>query len=176
MIDLTYDPRAALEITRYHTWRRMRDQSVGEHSCQIQRIMLCIRPDTPRKLLVYAIFHDIGEPCGDIPYPFKKNNPNLKREHRLVEGGVVVRMQDEHGVPNRPVLTEQEEDFFKMCENIEMWEYGVTEVNMGNQYAVLVAERMILVASTLAEKMPEDIKVATKKYINNRMKQESPNV
>lgn len=30
----TIDPRRAGEVTRYHTWSRLREQSVGEHCWQ----------------------------------------------------------------------------------------------------------------------------------------------
>lgn len=176
MINITDDPRSTLEITRYHTWRVIRAQSNGEHSCQIQRIMLCIDPNVSRRLLIYAVLHDIDESVGDIPYPFKKNNPDLKAAFNRVALEMRRGMEETHHIPRLPVLDEIEEKFFKICEYIEMWEYGITEVNMGNLYAVLIAERCILAASNLMQDLPTPLQEKIKKYIANRMKQESTDV
>lgn len=173
MIDPTYDPRAALEITRYHTWRTLRDQSVGEHSCQIMRIMLCVWPTVPRKLLEYAVFHDIDEAAGDIPYPFKSRYPALRTAYNEAATAVRTRMMNDYAVPRQPNLTVIEEQFFKLCEYIEMWEYGISEVNMGNMYAVVIAENCMKMVPRLCEAMPEDVAKSVMEYIQRRMKQES---
>lgn len=174
MIDPTHDPRNALEINRYHTWRT-RQQTVGEHSAQIMRVMLCIWPQVPRKLLVHAVFHDIEEPAGDIPYPFKKDNPGLKREYDEVARKVRRVMVEDHGIPGPIALDEFEEKFFKMCEFIEMWEFGLSEVNMGNQYAVIIAERCIQAANKILPDLHPSVQEHAKRYVANRMKQENPN-
>lgn len=175
MIDLTHDPRAALEIRRYHTWKVFNGRTVGEHSAQIMRIMLCIWPQVPRKLLVHAVFHDIEEPAGDIPYPFKKDNPGLKREYDEVARKVRLTMVACHKIPEAVVLDEMEEKFFKMCEFIEMWEFGLSEVNMGNQYAVIIAERCIIAANKILGDLHPNMQDDAKRYVANRMKQENPN-
>jgi hypothetical protein len=175
VIDITHDPRAAMEIRRYHTWRTLRSQSNGEHSCQIIRIMLCIWPEVPRKLIVHAAMHDVGEMAGDIPYPFKKNNPKLRDEHGKAEREVYTTMADKWGLPRLTVLSHDEEKFFKMCEYLEMWEYGISEQRMGNSYAAMISERCILMASKLALELPETIRNSATKYTAMRQEQENPN-
>lgn len=142
MIDITDDPRAALEIRRYHTWKVTHHQSVGEHTCQIMRIMLTIWPRCPRRLLVYAVTHDMGEMCGDIPYPFKKMFPELKSGMLKAESELRMRQRETVGIPPSVSLSAQEQKFFKICEYIEMMEYGISEINMGNRYGDLIVQRM----------------------------------
>lgn len=173
IIEITFDPRAAMEIHRYHTWRRIREQSNGEHTAQVMRIMLNVWPEVPRKLLVYAVSHDMGEMAGDIPYPFKAKNPALGEQHKRVEAGVISQMCDDWDYPRPPVLSLDEENFFKACEYIEMWEWGLTEQNMGNQYGKLVAERCILQASNRYLKLSPEIQDRFKKYTRKRMEQEN---
>jgi hypothetical protein len=151
-LDMSYDPRAALEITRYHTWRTIRRQSNGEHSCQVMRIMLTIWPSVPRTVLFYAVFHDIGEVVGDIPYPFKRNVPELADGYKKAERQAILTMRNDWEMPGLPNLSLDEEAFFKMCEFIEMMEFGMSEVRMGNLYAKLIVTRCQLGAVDWCER------------------------
>lgn len=176
MIDPTHDPRVAGQITRFHTWPRIRDQSVGEHTWQVLRIMLAIWPDCPRKLLVHGVIHDAGEMAGDIPYPFKRNDQILKDRMDAAEASIRDKM---YGLPEDIVLSHYEQKFFKLCEFLDMWEFGLHEINLGNNYAFVVATRCIIAASSILENMePEqgypDIRASTKRYCDWRQKQDQP--
>lgn len=177
MIDPTYDPRVVGQLTRYHSWPRLHDQSNGEHSWQVARILLTVWPDCPRKLLVHAVTHDMGEMAGDVQYPFKKKVPGLKAKMDEAERGVRDEMGRRWGVGNgimNVVLSEYEERVFKCCEYIEMWEYGLHEVNRGNQYGQTIADRCLVEATSIgASLMPPsgfaDIRPALQSYTRRRM-------
>jgi len=173
IINIEEDPRHAGQITRYHTWPVHRVQSVGEHTWQIQRIMLTIWPDCPRHLLVHCTVHDVGEMAGDLPWPAKRNDPVLKERMTLTELRVHRTMTARWGLPAPVKLSEMEQDFFKMCEYIEMWEFGLMEQNMGNKYGNVVATRMMLAAATLIGKMPHEIQTMARLYCDIREEQES---
>lgn len=173
IVDIESDPRHAGQVLRYHTWPVHRQQSVGEHSWQIARIMVTIWQDCPRKLLVHAVTHDVGQMAGDVPHQFKRDNPNMKREMTLTELSVHKSMTTRWSLPSPEPLHQYEMDFFKMCEHIEMWEFGLTEQNMGNLYGKVVATRAQLAACTLIGKMPEDIQRAARAYCDLREAQES---
>lgn len=173
IVNIEEDPRHAGQVLRYHTWPVHRQQSVGEHSWQIQRIMLTIWPDVPRRLLVHCTTHDVGEMAGDIPYPFKKKNPALKHHMSREEQQVHETMTARWGLPRPPVVDALEMDFFKMCEYIEMWEYGLMEQNMGNKYGLMIATRSMLAASTLIGRMPEPTQSAARRYCDIREDQEN---
>jgi len=170
--DIETDPRHGLQVQRYHTWPTIRKQSVGEHSAQIARIMLSINPDVSRELLVHAIEHDVGEMAGDVPWPGKANDPELKRAMDRAEGNICRMMQEKWHFPQRPQLSEFERKFFKMCENIEMYEFALQEQNLGNRYARVVATRMLLAAGRVMTEMPEHVQTSTQRYMIKRDVQE----
>jgi 5'-deoxynucleotidase YfbR-like HD superfamily hydrolase len=138
----TLDPRRAGQVTRYHTWPRLREQSVGEHSWQVARVLLAIWPAAPRRLLVHCVTHDIGETvAGDPPYPVKALNPDLKTACDRIEGAAHDMMAMTWMLPVRLALPEHERAAFKLAEFIEMWEWGLFELSMGNSNAALVVSR-----------------------------------
>lgn len=175
VINLSDDPRAGLELARYHSWAVHRRQSVGEHSAQIARILATVWPDCPRKMLLYCVLHDIGEMTGDVQYPYKKKVPGLKVNMDMAESMVRFDMEQIIGLPALPLLSNYEKDVFKLCEYLEMWEYGLREMNMGNQYGRIVAQRCVLEASRLYETMEPapscpDIRPAVRRYMDARLK------
>jgi 5'-deoxynucleotidase YfbR-like HD superfamily hydrolase len=139
---VTLDPRRALQVTRFHTWPRIREQSVGEHSMQVMRILLAIYPGCPRNMLVYCLEHDLGETvCGDPPYPIKALNPDLKAAHTRIEAEAVKLMTATWMLPHCSPLSRVEALIFKLAEFIEMWEWGLFEEGLGNKHAELVSSR-----------------------------------
>jgi 5'-deoxynucleotidase YfbR-like HD superfamily hydrolase len=173
IIDIESDPRHGLQVRRYHTWRTIQTQSVGEHSAQIMRIMLTVWPDVPRHLLVHAVLHDVGEMAGDLPYPVKRNDPELKSRMSLAELRVHRMMTEKFMLPPPVQLSEQEERFFKFCEYLEMWEHCLQERNLGNKYATVMHVRMLMAASTLMGRLAPDVQVRARRYVELREEQES---
>jgi len=144
MLDITFDPRAVGEVVRYHTWSTHHKQSVGEHSWQILRILLTIWPGAPRRMMIHTVKHDMGEMMGDIAYPFKQLVPELKHGSVKAEEHVMREMAKTIGIPrNSGSLSRYEYVVFKLCEHIEMWEYGLHEMNMGNKYGEIIVSRMM---------------------------------
>ena len=110
------DARMAGDVRRYHTWPVHHQQTIAHHSWNVARILLEIWPDAPRSAIVYAITHDLGEVgTGDIPFPIKRENPDLKAimdrlEHAVVEGlGLEI-----------PELDPQWTTAMKICDLLEM--------------------------------------------------------
>lgn len=142
-MNLVEDPRAAGEIRRYHTWAIHRDQSVAEHTWQVVRILLTIWPLAPRNVIVYGLMHDGGEMSGDIQYPFKLMFPELRAGADKAENHVRAEQRRKLGAPEaKHPLSQFENAVFKCCDNLEMWEYGLREHNLGNRYALIVVDRM----------------------------------
>jgi 5'-deoxynucleotidase YfbR-like HD superfamily hydrolase len=124
------------------------------------------------RLMHYAVLHDVGEMAGDIPWPGKRNDPELKNSMDRAERTVRFNMYRKWRQPRLPELSDMEQTFFKMCENIEMWEFGLQEQSMGNKYGAVIAARMLLVASELMGKMPEDVQKSAREYVRRREEQE----
>lgn len=170
MHPLTLDPRSAGRVTRFHTWERIREQSVAEHTWNVLRILLAIWPDCPREVLVEVMFHDVGERVsGDAPYPTKAENPALKREmDRLEDAGRLAMTR--WGVVAHMPLTEEAHAIFKMAEFIEMWEYALDEVALGNASCVLIRDRCHAKAAEMCNARPSDeIRSRTVSYMQRRI-------
>lgn len=134
------DLRLAGQVERYHTWPTITRQSDAEHTWQLTRILLTVDPYVSKDVLVYTQFHDCGEHhTGDLPYPVKRNNPVLKSEVDRI-GGEGLQDMCEFWKLHIPALTDSEMLLVKLCEMIEMWEFGLHEQRLGNSYAALVSE------------------------------------
>jgi 5'-deoxynucleotidase YfbR-like HD superfamily hydrolase len=143
-MNLVEDPRAVGEALRYSTWRVIRHQSIGEHTWQVLRLLLTVWPEAPRNVIVYALMHDAGEMSGDIQYPFKKLFPELRAGADKAELHVRSMQRVALGAPEtKHKLSAFEQAVFKCCDNLDMWEYGMREVNMGNLYARIIVKRMM---------------------------------
>lgn len=126
--------RLAGQVLRYHTWVAHRQQSVGEHTWQCMRIYWEIWGPLSPEISTYFIWHDAGElVLGDLPYPVKKNNPDLKEICDEVEDRTVENMGGPTNSKGR--LTQLEVKRVKLCDLLDMYEFGRTEYYMGNNFA-----------------------------------------
>lgn len=141
----TLDPRAAGHVVRYHTWPHVRAQTVAEHSWQLARLLLMVWPLAPNHLVVEALFHDIGERVtGDLPYPTKANDNELKMRMNQAESTARRQMVHAWGAPclfDMLGLTTDEQTYLKLLEFVEMWEWALDEIALGNKNAVLIRDR-----------------------------------
>ncbi len=139
----TLDPRSAYRVKRYHTWPMHQQQSNGEHSAQVWRILKAIWPSCPAHVLEHAMTHDVGERVtGDLPYPTKAKSPELKRILDGMEHDAHNQMSQTWRLPSPVTLAPGEMAIFKLAEYIEMWECALDDVTMGNRGAALIAQRM----------------------------------
>lgn len=166
----TLDPRLAGEVLRYHTWPHIRQQSVGEHTWQVLRILFKIAPQyITTEYVEFIVLHDVAEiGVGDPPFPVKRNNPQLKH--------IMDELEDKHLAAmgeKLPVISPQLKCIFKYAELIEMWEWGLEEVMRGNKMAQMVADRCAAAASSMESSdanspagniLPDDVVVAGIRY------------
>jgi HD containing hydrolase-like enzyme len=130
--DILRNPRYAGLIKRYHTWPTITTQTVGEHTWQVLRIYWQIFGPLPPEISTYILWHDAGElKTGDSPFPLKHDNPNLKKSLDWLEDEAVVSM----GGPVSYKLEPVDNVRCKICDLIEMLEYGLDETMMGNRFA-----------------------------------------
>jgi 5'-deoxynucleotidase YfbR-like HD superfamily hydrolase len=139
------DTRLAGQVERYHTWPILRRQSVAEHTWQILRIYaaICEGPLNPI-IIQHIIFHDVGElQTGDIPYPLKRNNPTLKAEMDNLEYAAVDAQMVYWNTALPVELQPEEKVLVKQMEMLEMAEFGMSEVVLGNQHGWPIANRCL---------------------------------
>jgi hypothetical protein len=153
--------RFAGQITRYHTWPVFRQQSNGEHTFQVMRIYYQIWGELPQRIAETLLWHDLGEMhTGDMPFPVKRNNPTLKQEADRIEKEARRLMGEKISL----LPSGQEALRMKVCDLLEMWEFGKTEVRMGNQYAVCIEKDTWEAACELVAQLPREDQAAIAAY------------
>lgn len=159
------DVRQAGNVQRYHTWPVHHRQTVAHHSWNMARVLLDIWPDAPREAIIYAIYHDVGEVgTGDVPFPIKRENPDLKVIMDRLEDAVLREM----GVQMPDVGTWSWR--LKVCDLLEMWEFGMDEVLMGNSMAWPIVDRTLAVVEKMLESCSYKHEYApVKVFIDKRM-------
>lgn len=170
-IETHYDPRLAGGVLRYHTWPTIQRQTVAEHTWQMLRILTTIvaGKDLTLSLLIEAIFHDAGElGPGDAPYPSKMNSPNYALASKDLERRAREQMVEEWGIPGDQLLTPNSKDILKVVDHLESWEFSLHEIELGNQHAVVMADRMLASVQQVCERIHRLHRETIEKYILKR--------
>lgn len=130
--DVRRDIRLAGQVKRYACWPTLTTQTTGEHSWQVLRIYIEIFGPPSPDVTVYIVHHDSAElVVGDPPFPLKAQNADLKQIYDRLEDAAMMEMRGEA----LPVLSDEERARVKICDLLEMWEFGLQERMMGNRYA-----------------------------------------
>ena len=157
------DPRRAGQVTRYHTQTRIKEQSVAEHSWQCLRIALTLWPQASRDLLIAIAFHDLEEGItGDLPYGPKP------KDWEQIRQAAWVQMRKDWAVPPVPSLTEEDQQRLKLVDLIEMLEWANQEINLGNNYAKIVKQRIV------ADLVTRDLPPEVIEYVHQRSMKANP--
>lgn len=136
------DPRWGGNVRRYHTWPTIQEQSVASHSWNVVRLLLVLWPDAPQPVLVAALLHDVGEvEAGDPPYPSKRDYPELKIGHDRAEYNVHVAMSEPWLLPAPIIVDDHSRTLVKLADMMEMWEFGIAEVELGNRHGQIIVDR-----------------------------------
>jgi 5'-deoxynucleotidase YfbR-like HD superfamily hydrolase len=136
-------------IKRYHTWPTIQTQTVGEHSWQVASIYSQIWGDIPTPVERFIRLHDVAElVTGDIPFPTKANNPELKVEFGKVEDKALEAM----GI-DLPKLHPDVMRRIKICDLLEMMVFGMVDRQMGNRLAIPIIQRTRKAALTLVNQL-----------------------
>lgn len=141
--------RHAGGVERYHTWPTIRKQTVADHCYHVLRIYYTIFGPPSPEITTYILFHDSSEVrYGDPPFPSKKNNPDLKAAYDRLESDYNLEM---FGFDHSELLTSEEKVKVKVCDLLEMWEFGTVEMRMGNRYANLIVTRTLEAAKDVGK-------------------------
>lgn len=149
--DVRRNIRLAGQVKRYATWPVLHQQSTGEHSWQVLRIYIEIFGPPIPDVTVYITHHDSAElAVGDPPFPLKAQNQDLKVIYDRLEDAAMLEMRGEA----LPVLSHAEKARIKICDLLEMWEFGHQEWLMGNRYAKPIIDDTLAVVMKMIS-MPE---------------------
>lgn len=121
--------RDAADVTRYHTQRMIRSQTVGAHSFNVIMLIDQVWPGCRKDLWAAAMHHDLPElHTGDIPAPIKRMQPPL---------GVLLERIEQDLAPlyKEFRLTVEEEMILKWADTMELTMWCLEERLMGNKWA-----------------------------------------
>ena len=152
---VTSSLRHAGGVERYHTWPTLRRQTVAEHSYHVIRIYFELFGPPSPNVTTYILFHDSPEvKYGDPPFPAKRESPELKSVYSHLEENYY---RETLGYDPRSRLTEEEIVKVKVCDLLEMWEFGVVELQMGNGYAHPIIQRTLDAALNIGSDHGDEI-------------------
>jgi 5'-deoxynucleotidase YfbR-like HD superfamily hydrolase len=109
--------------------------------------------------VLHCIYHDCAEiVTGDLPYPVKSTNRELKRTIEMLEDQTLSKQANYwKSLPYR--ITPEQYALFKMVEMVEMFEWGLDEMNRGCRYGEIVADRCLKIiyerVSSASKPLPE---------------------
>ena len=158
--------RFAGSLRRYHTWPCLQTQTVGEHVWQSIRIYAAMFKDLPQNVASYLLWHDAGElVLGDLPFPVKSLSPSLKKLCDTVENVAVVKMGGKV-----IKLAPQDKLRCRMVDRVEMLEFGLVEIQMGNKLAQPIVDDISVAIEKLYELLPKEDQIAVRKYVYGSVK------
>lgn len=134
-------------VKRYHAWITLKEQTVAEHAWNVASIYVEIFGMPSRaEVLYFCLHHDSGELwAGDAPFGIKQKMKGLDDLMKKAEA-IGLQMLE----IKLPDLTVIEQAQVKICDLLEMFEYGKIEVNMGNNYAIPIVNDALCVAQRIA--------------------------
>lgn len=135
-------------VKRYHTWPVHQEETVDHHSMGVLRVYREIFGlGDNMEVVRYIMDHDLPEiSVGDLPFPIKREYPALKAA--IVEAEKKSAM--DLGLPSTYNLTETELVRVKVCDLLQMWQFGCVEVYMGNAFAVPIKNDALKAAEDLS--------------------------
>jgi 5'-deoxynucleotidase YfbR-like HD superfamily hydrolase len=138
------DIRLSGQIQRYHTWPTIGKQTIAEHCWQIMRIYCSVVDKLDPHMVMHAMFHDIGETfTGDLPYPVKSENHDLKNQLDYLEEKSRLQQLEYWNAFKQIFLSEEDRILFKQIELVEMAEFGMDQMCLGNNHAFIIADRCL---------------------------------
>jgi 5'-deoxynucleotidase YfbR-like HD superfamily hydrolase len=138
------DIRLSGQLNRYHTWPIIGQQTIADHCWQLLRIYCCVVDEIDPHMVLHIAYHDIGETfTGDIPYPVKSENHELKKQFDRMEEVSRCKQLEYWDAFKMVLLSEEDKILFKQIELIEMAEFGLDQLCLGNSYAFIIADRCL---------------------------------
>lgn len=134
------DLRCAGSVKRYHTWPTITTQTVADHTFHVMRIFYeCFPGHVGAVTMHHILYHDMAEiKTGDLPYPIKRDNPTLKAELDVIDNEWYCEMNIV-----MPRLSVDEKRCVKMADMLEMMEFAVHEMCLGNKFAEPIWIRLL---------------------------------
>lgn len=127
--------RAGFRVRRFHTSVRLQEETVGHHSANVCAILYRLKPSVSRELILFALFHDVAEVyTGDVPAPFKWDNPDIAAGLQAGEGEYF-RKHDIPAPTEHEELTREDLKLLKLADMLDLVLSSIEDRKRGNVYA-----------------------------------------
>lgn len=127
--------RAAGNVTRYHTFKHIGQQTDAEHSAHALTLLLLFNPTASVNLIKAVLWHDYGElVAGDVPAPVLRRWPEYRQLYNQVEAGA---FQEHFPTAWSAIsqLTAEEYHWLKAVDVLELLIWCNEQVMLGNSRA-----------------------------------------
>lgn len=125
--------RHAGNIIRYHSWPTLQQQTNAHHTWNVMRIYSELFGWPIAEVAAYIHYHDVGElDTGDISFVVKRNHPGIKKITKPIEAAAMKRLS--RGYATEDMISNQEKIKVKICDLLEMLEFSLDEIFLGNHY------------------------------------------
>jgi hypothetical protein len=159
--EIMRNARFAGNTLRYHAWPTIQRQTNADHTWNVMRIYELLFGLLPPEVSSHLIWHDAGElASGDLPFPVKSQNPDLKEACDRIERNQIARMGGV--VQELPPFLKLRSKLADLC---EMAEFGIVEMRLGNGYAAPIWRDCSSHALGLAVHLPDDDFHAVKGFL-----------
>lgn len=152
-MNVRFNSRCAGNVLRYHTWPTIQKQTVADHTFHVLRIYHEVWPnDIDQDVMSHILYHDMSEiATGDIPFPVKKKNSDLKKIMDRLEAEQAEAM----GWDTGHEFDDKIRIRIKLCDLCEMYEFAVHERRLGNTLAREVQENVSRAIHEIAYQEPD---------------------
>jgi hypothetical protein len=163
VVNITGSARFASAVKRYHTWPTIMGQTNGDHTYNVIRIYCEVFGPPSWEVLQYLLYHDSPEVAsGDVPFPAKMENPDLKTAHDEADARWYMKL---FGYDPADNIDRKDKMRCKVADLLEMWEFGMIEMGMGNTYAKPIVDRTLAAARLWCLELYERDKVNLEMYV-----------
>lgn len=144
--------RAGGYTRRYHGWRTLKDDPVGMHGYSVANIVLILRPDCRKELVVAAVRHDSPEHVtGDMPADTKRAVPGAKA---MMDAAEELAWRSIDIEDPCACLTPEEYRVMKLADYFDGMMFCLQERRMGNTLMDVVFDRYTAYMVKLLEDQP----------------------
>jgi len=145
-MSITDSLRAAGQVERWHFFPTIQRQTVAEHTWQVLRVWYELYGPPSPEVTVVILLHDAGEiKTGDIPFELGRDHPSVKGQLSSLEKKHVEKMITFNCIPpglGIPKLSSWEIKRIKMCELLEMLEFALDEIELGNKNGFAIIDNV----------------------------------
>lgn len=129
--------RESGQVRRCHIIPHIGEYDVARHCWNAVVLLIELNPEARKELMLHVLLHDAEERwLGDLPATAKWAFPSLRSSYAQAEQ----RVRDEVGLFHDIGLTEEEQQWAKAVDMLELWMWCHDQLAMGNTMITTIIE------------------------------------